>query len=148
VEGGGFLQAKEVGATLVVKNNRFLFVNAVVGTPAGLWNNPGGHVEKNESLEDAAVRETLEETGFVVSLGRLAGTFRFVENGRLIVKYVFEAEIVSGELRIPPEEIKEAKWFSLSEMENESLFTFGAVQSAKDFILGKFNQKHDCDRVP
>lgn len=34
----------------------------------GLWLPPGGHVEPNELPDDAAVRETLEETGVVVEL--------------------------------------------------------------------------------
>lgn len=30
------------------------------------WNLPGGHLEMNESLEDCAVRECLEETGVII----------------------------------------------------------------------------------
>ncbi len=140
--------ATEIAATLVVQNNRFLFVNAIVGKPKGLWNNPGGHVEEKESLENAAMRETLEETGLIVELGRLIGTFRYQDDDRLTVKYVFEATIKSGEVRVPPEEIREARWFRLDELENESEFTFGAVQSAKDFLAGKFNQSYNCSRIP
>jgi ADP-ribose pyrophosphatase YjhB (NUDIX family) len=140
--------SSESGSTLVVQGNRFLLVNAKVGRSKGLWNNPGGHLEPNESPAQAAARETFEETGFVVRTGRLIGTYRFAHDGGFSVKYVFEGTIESGSLHVPPSEIAQAKWFSLDELRNESSFTEGAVRSARDFFAGKFNQSYECGRVP
>ena len=38
-----------------------------------LWTLPGGGVELDETIEDGAVREVLEETGYDVELGRILG---------------------------------------------------------------------------
>jgi ADP-ribose pyrophosphatase YjhB (NUDIX family) len=139
-----------IGSTLVVKDNRFLLVKARIGTPKGFWNNPGGRLEGNETVEEAAVRETEEETGYRVSLKRLVAVFDWarLEEGKRTIKFVFEAGIVSGKLKIPVEEIDEADWFSLSDTLNESFFTFGAVQSMRDFAAKKFGQLYACNRVP
>lgn len=39
-----------------------------------LWEVPGGHVEHGETFEEAAARETLEETGVAIHVGRLVAT--------------------------------------------------------------------------
>lgn len=47
------------------KNSKFLLVKY---RKAGKWLQPGGHVEPNEDPEEAALRETFEETGLRVKL--------------------------------------------------------------------------------
>jgi ADP-ribose pyrophosphatase YjhB (NUDIX family) len=40
-------------------------------------NQPAGHVEANETLVEAAIRETLEETGYTVSIDSVLGIYTF-----------------------------------------------------------------------
>ena len=135
-----------IASVLIVQNGRFLFIKAKVGSAKGLWNNPGGHLGDGESLEDGAKREALEETGYEVRLGHLIGTFLWERKGKMIVKRVYEATIVGGSLNLPEDEIAEARWFSLDEV-NGGGFTSGAMISAKDFSKGKFNQRYVCKTV-
>ena len=54
-------------ATVVERNGKFLFVEEFSGG-AKVINQPAGHLEPDETLGEAALRETLEETGWIVEL--------------------------------------------------------------------------------
>ena len=69
-------------ATVVEKNGKFLFVEEE-SSGQKVLNQPAGHLEPNESLIEAAIRETLEETGWHVSITGLLciGLYTSPNNG-------------------------------------------------------------------
>lgn len=95
-------------AVLVDRHERILLALWNEG-PAPAWTLPGGGVEPGETPEQAAVRETREETGYDVELVRLLGedssfvaaADRLDGSGRSLRshRYVYEARIVGGELQ-------------------------------------------------
>jgi 8-oxo-dGTP diphosphatase len=91
------------------------------------WTLPGGGVELDESVEQGAVREVLEETGYDVRLDGLLGVDSYVfpaaqrSNGSdrplKAVRVVFAATVTGGELT--PEvdgTTDEARWIPLAEV--------------------------------
>jgi ADP-ribose pyrophosphatase YjhB (NUDIX family) len=70
----------------------------------GAWAQPGGFLEVDETVAEAAVRETLEETGLVVDPGELVGIYSRLEAA--VVVLVFEARIVGGSARETPEALE------------------------------------------
>ena len=63
-------------ATVIEDDGRFLFVEEFKAGRMVL-NQPAGHLEANESLREAALRETLEETGWEVKLTGLLGIYLY-----------------------------------------------------------------------
>lgn len=65
-----------VGAVIHDDAGRLLLVRRATNPGLGLWSVPGGRVEPGESDTRAVERESLEETGLVVTVGALIGSVR------------------------------------------------------------------------
>lgn len=76
------------------------------------WQIPGGVVEPGEQPTEAAIRETLEETGILVSIGSCTGVYTHTERG--IFAFVFSAQPIDGSLA-PSMESSEVAWMPPSE---------------------------------
>jgi ADP-ribose pyrophosphatase YjhB (NUDIX family) len=70
----------------------------------GSWAQPGGFLEVDETVTEAAVRETLEETGLIVAPGEIVGLYSRLEAAVVVI--AFEARIVAGEARATPEALE------------------------------------------
>jgi ADP-ribose pyrophosphatase YjhB (NUDIX family) len=70
----------------------------------GWWAQPGGFLEVDETVHEAAVRETLEETGLLVKPGDLVGLYSRLEAAVVVV--AFEASIAGGAARTTPEALE------------------------------------------
>ncbi|WP_263141988.1 NUDIX hydrolase [Pseudomonas sp. RIT-PI-AD] len=67
-------------ATVVEDQGRFLLVEEYADGRA-VFNQPAGHLEADESLIQAAIRETLEETGWEVELTAVTGIYLYTSPG-------------------------------------------------------------------
>jgi 8-oxo-dGTP pyrophosphatase MutT (NUDIX family) len=96
----------------------------LIGTQEGTrWQLPKGHVDDDESLEETAVREVLEETGLEGhSLGRIHQIdywFWSAEGSKKIrhhkVVYFFLLEYVGGDTADHDFEVDAAEWFPVDQ---------------------------------
>jgi ADP-ribose pyrophosphatase YjhB (NUDIX family) len=76
---------------------------------AGKWSFPAGFVERGEVVEDAAVREVLEETGFEIELGPLVGLIS--SHGETVVLAIYTGKILSG-AEAAADDLTELGWFA------------------------------------
>jgi 8-oxo-dGTP diphosphatase len=82
------------GAVIRDDEGRLLMVQRGHEPARGTWSLPGGRVESGETLEQAAAREVLEETGLVVCVGALIQTVEVM--GFLV--HDFAATVTGGTL--------------------------------------------------
>lgn len=83
--------------TIIEKDGKILLVKRNF-PPKGKFDIPGGYVDKNEALEDAAIREVKEETGFDIKLIEKLGEYDYFDKQEKKA-HVFIGKIVGGELK-------------------------------------------------
>jgi len=121
---GRFWQPDVTVATIVVEHGRLLMVEERV-EGALVLNQPAGHLEPHESLVEAAVRETLEETGWTVRLTAFVGAYQWTApiradgtGGRHYLRFAFAADPISHDpSRKLDEGIVCAQWMAPDELE-------------------------------
>lgn len=105
-------------ATIVEKDGRFLMVYEE-SDGKKVYNQPAGHLDPNETLQEAALRETLEETGWTVELTGVVGVNLYTApaNGITYCRTTFIAKALSHDPARPLDTgIIEAVWLTYEEL--------------------------------
>jgi 8-oxo-dGTP diphosphatase len=107
-----------IAGVLIKQNGKYLLVQEKQSHVYAQWNLPAGHVDKGETLLEAAKREGKEETGLDLEIGNellkfTTGTDREV--------HIFESKIIGGEIKWNPEELLNVRWFSKEEIRSLKL---------------------------
>ncbi len=105
-----------VGAVVKDGAGRLLLIKRGHEPGKGLWSIPGGRVEPGEPDEAALVREVREETGLVVTAGRLfGGVRRPAGDGAVLDIRDYAAEVTGGTLA-PGDDADDAMWASAADL--------------------------------
>ncbi|ROP80164.1 ADP-ribose pyrophosphatase YjhB (NUDIX family) [Stenotrophomonas rhizophila] len=104
-------------ATVVVRDGRLLLVEEAIDGRQVL-NQPAGHLEPDETLAEAARRETLEETGWTVRLSAFIGTYQWTApDGTPFLRFAYAAEPLSHDPDRPLDDgILRALWLTPAEL--------------------------------
>ena len=84
----------DVAIASIMEGEKILLVQRPKNTMLeGLWELPGGKVEKNETIEQACLRELNEETGMNIKIERKIGIVKHVYSHLKVVLHIFSATI-------------------------------------------------------
>jgi 8-oxo-dGTP pyrophosphatase MutT (NUDIX family) len=103
-------------AAIAERDGRFLLVEELIDG-ARVWNQPAGHLDPDESLESAVIRETREETGYRFEPDALVGIYLWKRDADTVfLRHVYAGRVLgepSGELDA---EIVGVHWRSRAEL--------------------------------
>ncbi|PUA27090.1 MAG: NUDIX hydrolase [Cellvibrio sp. 79] len=128
-------------ATIVERDNRFLMVYEE-SDGKKVYNQPAGHLDPDETLQEAAIRETLEETGWKIQLTGVVGVNLYTapSNGITYFRTTFIAEALSHDVnRTLDTGIIEAVWLTYEQLleRKDQLRSPMTLQIIDDYRAGR-----------
>lgn len=128
-------------ATIIESNGKFLMVKEISDGKI-VFNQPAGHLDEDETLIQAAIRETLEETAWHVCINELVGFYLYTSphNKTTYFRVLFAATALSHDKdRTLDDGILEAPWLTLKQVKehSEMLRSPMVLQCIEDYQSGK-----------
>ena len=122
---------KVVAGTIFTLKGGVVLLRRGVEPAMGKWVFPGGYVDRGESVQEAAVRETLEESRLQVALDGLLDVYSYSKSPNVII--VYRAHIIAGELAAGDESV-EAATFVASQIPWPDLAFDSTRDALKDYV--------------
>lgn len=129
-----------VVATVVESDGKFLLVFEKDGDRC-VYNQPAGHWDEGETIQQAAIRETREETGWEVKLNYIIGQYQYYSphNHVTYFRTAFAATATQRVSDKLDKEIIEAVWLSYEEIvqRREQMRSPLVIRVIDDYRAGK-----------
>ena len=127
--------------TIVLRDDRILLCRRARSPGLGRWTLPGGFMECGESLEEAAARETVEETGIVLDLNELRfyGISSVVDISQVYVGFL--ARLTTDQQPVCGVECREVGFFTEAEIPWDDL----AFPDIERYLRTFFEERRHSD---
>ena len=107
----------DVVAAVIKKNDLFLIANRTFkASSKGIWEFPGGKVEKKETFTSALKREIKEELSLNIKVGNMIATIDLNKTDKNIYVHYYYAIILSGQISLNVH--SEFKWVPHTQLKN------------------------------
>jgi 8-oxo-dGTP diphosphatase len=122
-----------ISAAIIVDQGRVLMVRRRISEGELMWQFPAGAIEPGETAEEAAVRETFEETGLTVEAVKLLGERVHPKSGRAMSYTACEA--LEGEAHVADaDELDAVAWVAHGEI--PEYVPYGLFEPVQDYLDG------------
>jgi 8-oxo-dGTP diphosphatase len=120
----------------IFKDGKFLMMKRQGSHGAGTWSLPGGHLEFNESFEDTARREVMEETGLTVKNVRFGAVTNdiFTDEGKHYITVWVLSDYAEGKEQIlEPDKCTGMQWRTFDDLPQPLFYCWNQLL-ASEFI--------------
>ena len=127
-------------AAIIERRGRFLVVEETDRVhPERVLNQPAGHVDPGESILDAVIRETLEETATLFTPEAIVGIYQLkARNGRDYCRVGFSGTVPEDAVARPqPGEILACHWLTREEIAAGRPRSSLVLKSIDDYLAGR-----------
>jgi ADP-ribose pyrophosphatase YjhB (NUDIX family) len=128
-------------ATIVLNDNKVLLVKSQYGEEE-FFLFPGGGLEFGETIEEGAMRETLEETGIKIKIKKLIHINEYIyrkDFAKRSITFFFLAEPLAGqEINIQTTDggkIKEAIWIDIEKLNKIDIRPKILIEGIKNYLI-------------
>ena len=126
-----YLNPLLVAGALPVKDGKVLLLRRGIEPMKHLWTFPAGFVELGESIEEGAIRETLEEVGVKIRLGEMLGAYSYPKYNAATMVYI--ARVKGGKPRTS-REAEEIRYFAPKDIPWEELAFKSTQDALRDWV--------------
>lgn len=106
-------------STIIESEGKIILVKEAKKQYYEKWNFPSGHVEENEDIINAAIREVKEETNLDVELNGLISIYNNMYEGYNSISFIFSSKLKNvNKITFNQNEILEVKGFSINDIKN------------------------------
>lgn len=133
-----YLDPKVACGTIAELDGKFALIQRNIDPRKGFWSFPCGYMEIDETTEQAAIRETKEETGLDVELEGHLGTYSYSDSflGGAIVVVVYRARVLGGVLHAD-DDVCDARMITPAEIPWEQLAFKSSFSAIRDWLRHK-----------
>ena len=125
-------------AAVIERQNKFLIVEEMDDGQA-VFNQPAGHLEEGETLIEAVVRETAEETCTVLSPTNLTGIYLWKnpQYSQTFLRFCFTGSLIDSHPGVDRDaDIIDVHWLSFDELKQRPLRSPLVLRSIEDYLDG------------
>lgn len=106
-----YFDPKVAVVSFILQADKLLMIQRAGDPGKGKWALPAGFVDHDEDPEDAAIRETLEETGFQIKIDKLLAVFPRRDSGLADIVIAYSGVITGGAMQAD-DDAADVGWFS------------------------------------
>lgn len=129
-----FVDPKLAAGCIVESEGGIVLLRRAIEPGYGKWVFPGGYVDRGETVEDAARRETLEECCLEVRVTSLLNIYSY--SGRPVVVVVYTGESTGGLLQAADESL-EVRCFAPSEIPWAELAFPSTFDALREYVASR-----------
>ncbi|MBI2085481.1 MAG: NUDIX hydrolase [Candidatus Aenigmarchaeota archaeon] len=108
-----------VALAALIKDDKILLIKRARGSYSGLWGLPGGKIERDEHVNEAAIREIKEECGIETKFKSYLGLIseHLVENRTTTMHFLLHVcELETENISVTSSDEGEVKWFATGDL--------------------------------